>query len=81
MTKAMRMMEEQLALVDGVIAVLDARAPAATYNKNLARLFGKKPLLGSKTRERVLLWGTMALWTVVWVWRLVTHDPLVWGAA
>ena len=45
MTKAMRMMEEQLALVDGVIAVLDARAPAATYNKNLARLFGKKPVL------------------------------------
>ena len=45
MTKAMRMMEEQLALVDGVIAVLDARAPAATYNKNLARLFGKKPVV------------------------------------
>lgn len=43
--------------------------------------FGKKPLLGSKTRERVLLWGTMALWTAVWVWRLITHDPLVWGAA
>lgn len=45
MTKAMRMMEEQVKLVDGVIVVLDARAPAATYNKNLARLFGAKPAL------------------------------------
>ena len=41
-------------------------------------LFGKKPLLGSKKRERVLLWGTMALWAVVWLLRLITHDPLVW---
>ena len=42
-------------------------------------LFGKKPLLRTKTRERVLLWGTMALWAVVWIVRLVIHDPLVWG--
>nr|WP_308506235.1 DUF2752 domain-containing protein [uncultured Agathobaculum sp.] len=48
--------------------------PVALYT-----LFGKKPLLGSKTRERVLLWGTMALWAVVWIVRLVIHDPLVWG--
>ena len=41
-------------------------------------LFGKKPLLGSKKRERVLLWGTMALWAVEWLLRLITHDPLVW---
>ena len=42
-------------------------------------LFEKKPLLGSKSRERVLLWGTMALWAAVWLARLILHDPLVWG--
>ena len=45
MTKAMRMMEEQVKLVDGVLAVLDARAPAATRNKKLDTLFGAKPVL------------------------------------
>ena len=30
MTKAMRMMEEQVKLVDGVLFILDARAPLAT---------------------------------------------------
>ena len=42
-------------------------------------LFGKKPLLGSKTRERALLWGVMTLWTAVWIARLAARDPLVWG--
>ena len=32
-------------LVDGVLVVLDARAPAATVNKKLNRLFGGKPVL------------------------------------
>ena len=45
MTKAMRMMEENVPLIDGVLFVLDARAPAATFNKNLKKLFGKKPVL------------------------------------
>lgn len=45
MTKAMRMMEEQVKLVDGVLAVLDARAPVASFNKKLASLFGPKPVL------------------------------------
>lgn len=45
MTKAMRMMEESVKLVDGVLVVLDARAPAATYNRNLAALCGTKPVL------------------------------------
>ena len=48
--------------------------PVALYT-----LFGKKPLLGSQTRERVLLWGTMVLWAAVWLARLILHDPLVWG--
>lgn len=45
MTKAMRDMEEKRALCDGVICVLDARAPAATFNKNLKKIFGEKPVL------------------------------------
>ena len=45
MTKAMRDMEEKRALCDGVICVLDARAPVATLNKNLKKIFGAKPVL------------------------------------
>ena len=45
MTKAMRMMQENVALVDGGIVVLDARAPAATLNRKLVKLFGAKPVL------------------------------------
>lgn len=45
MTKAMREMEEKRSLCDGVICVLDARAPAATLNKNLRKVFGTKPVL------------------------------------
>lgn len=45
MTKAMRMMEESVKLCDGVLVVLDARAPAATFNQKLKELFGAKPVL------------------------------------
>lgn len=45
MTKAMREMEAKKDLCDGVVCVLDARAPAATVNKNLLKIFGAKPVL------------------------------------
>ena len=45
MTRAMRDMEEKKDLCDGVICVLDARAPIATMNKNLKKIFGTKPIL------------------------------------
>ena len=45
MTKAMRDMEAKRDLCDGVICVMDARAPAATLNKNLKKIFGEKPIL------------------------------------
>ena len=45
MTKAMRMMEENVKLVDGVIFVLDARAPFACENYSLEKLFLNKPVL------------------------------------
>lgn len=45
MTKAMRMMEEHLSLVDGIVFVLDARCPAASFNARLKKMAGRKPVL------------------------------------
>ena len=45
MTRAMRDMEKKRELCDGVVCVLDARAPIATVNKNLKKIFGEKPVL------------------------------------
>ncbi len=45
MTKAVRMMEDCLKLVDGVIMVLDARAPNASMNYKLDKLFANKKVL------------------------------------
>lgn len=45
MTAAMRMMEENLKAVDGVMVVLDARAPKASVNEKLNKLFANKKVL------------------------------------
>lgn len=45
MTAAMRMMEKHLSIVDGVVFVLDARCPAASFNPKLKKLAGAKPVL------------------------------------
>lgn len=45
MTKAMRMMQQNLTLVDGIIFVLDARCPAASFNPKLKKLANNKPVL------------------------------------
>lgn len=45
MQKAMREMEAKRDLCDGVLFVLDARAPVATVNRNLKKIFGEKPVL------------------------------------
>ena len=45
MAKAMRMMEENLSLCDGVVLVLDARCPAASYNRRIADMVGAKSVL------------------------------------
>ena len=45
MTAAMRMMEENLKAVDGVMIVLDARAPRASLNRKLDKLFINKKVL------------------------------------
>ena len=45
MTKAMRMMEQSVPLADGIIYVLDARCPAASFNGKLIKMAGNKPVL------------------------------------
>ena len=45
MTKAMRMMQDNLSLVDGIVFVLDARCPAASFNPKLKNLANNKPVL------------------------------------
>ncbi|MGN0807001.1 MAG: ribosome biogenesis GTPase YlqF [Candidatus Coproplasma sp.] len=45
MTKAMRMMEDNVKLCDGIIYVLDARCPASSFNPKLKKVFGSKPVL------------------------------------
>lgn len=45
MTKAVRMMEENLKAVDGVMIVLDARAPRSSLNNKLEKLFVNKKVL------------------------------------
>ena len=45
MTKAMRMMEKEVSLADGIIYVLDARCPAASFNPKLLSISGSKPVL------------------------------------
>lgn len=45
MTKAIRMMEDSVKLVDGVMVVLDARAPRASLNAKLDKIFANKKVL------------------------------------
>ena len=45
MAKTMRMLEENLNLVDAVLLVLDARAPLSSYNPRLEKLVKNKPVL------------------------------------
>lgn len=45
MTKAMRMMEQNVPLTDGIIYVLDARCPVASFNPKLLKISRSKPVL------------------------------------
>ncbi|MBO5714592.1 MAG: ribosome biogenesis GTPase YlqF, partial [Clostridia bacterium] len=45
MTKAVRRMEDNLKAVDGVMLVLDARAPRASLNPKLEKMFANKKVL------------------------------------
>lgn len=45
MTKALRMMEKEIKLVDVIIYVLDARAPFSCLNPSFTKLVGEKPIV------------------------------------
>lgn len=45
MTKAMRMMKEEMALVESVVYVLDARAPLSSVNPSFDEIIGNRPIL------------------------------------
>lgn len=45
MTKALRMMEENIKIVDAIGYVLDARAPASCFNPSFNKIVGNKPCL------------------------------------
>ena len=45
MAKALRQMESDVKLCDGVILVMDARAVFACFNKRLDKVFGNKPIV------------------------------------
>lgn len=45
MTKALRMMEKEISVVDAVIYVLDSRAPFSSVNPKFAELIGDKPII------------------------------------
>ncbi len=45
MAKALRMMEESVKLCDGLVFVLDARAPFACFNDKIIKLANNKPIL------------------------------------
>ena len=45
MTKSMRQITENAKLIDGVICVLDARAPFSCINKKLGEIFLNKPIV------------------------------------
>ena len=44
MTKAMRMMEDNVTVCNGIIYVLDARCPASSFNPSMKKMFGSKPV-------------------------------------
>ncbi|MBE6729017.1 MAG: ribosome biogenesis GTPase YlqF [Ruminococcaceae bacterium] len=45
MTKTRRQMEKEIALVDAVAEIVDARIPASSRNPDIPKLLGKKPML------------------------------------
>ena len=62
MTKAIRMMEENIKLVDSVIYVLDARCILASFNPKLNKLCGNKPILYIINKADLVEKADLAKW-------------------
>ncbi len=63
MTKALRKTEEDVKLCDGVIYVLDARAPFACFNPKLSSLFKNKPVVYCVNKRDTVSDGSLSLIT------------------
>lgn len=62
MTKAMRMMSEQVAQVDCLICVLDCRAVSSCVNDKLVKIAGSKPVLYVLNKRDLVEQGDVAAW-------------------
>ena len=62
MTKAMRMMGEQVAQVDCLICVLDCRAVSSCVNDNFEKIAGNKPILYVLNKRDLVEQGDVTLW-------------------
>ena len=62
MTKARRMIEDNIKLVDGVCEVLDARIPASSRNPDIDAIAGSKPRLVLLNRTDLADPAVTALW-------------------
>ena len=62
MTKAIRMMEKEMALVDSVIYVLDARAPLSCINSAFDSVIGTKPRLYVINKADLVPSATVMAW-------------------
>jgi len=62
MTKALRMMEEQLKLCDGAVVIMDARCPEACVNRKHTALFSAKPLLYVLNKSDLSDTGAVTAW-------------------
>jgi len=62
MTRALRMMEENIRLIDSVIYVLDARAPEACINHRFDSVIGARPVLYVFNKCDTVERGDLALW-------------------
>ncbi len=62
MTRAKRMMEEQIKLVDVVVEMLDARIPLASTNPLLMQIIGQKPRIIALNKVDMAEDGQTELW-------------------
>ena len=78
MTKAQRMIEENIKLVDAVCEILDARIPRASRNPDIDRLAGGKPRLVILNRTDLADPAATAAWRSIssrWGWPFWKRMP------
>jgi ribosome biogenesis GTPase A len=62
MTKALRMMEKETAVIDAVIYMLDARAPYSCINSAFDKIIGSKPVLYILNKSDLVTQNDILIW-------------------